>query len=79
MQYPNRRALLRQGIYLPVLSLVTEKSVDRKIMVAWIALENKKEEDSTRKSFLDYFWSCGHVVLPPTESGCAGFPLPVKM
>ena len=66
------------------LSLITDKFVERKIMVAWTALENfawnrggmKKEDD--RKSFidkLDYLFniaSCGHNILPCSEAGCEG-------
>jgi hypothetical protein len=66
------------------LSLITDKSVEKKILVTLTALENfawnrggmKKEED--RKSFLDRLdhlfniASCGHNILPCTEAGCEG-------
>ena len=61
-----------------------DKSIDRKIQVAWTALENfawnrggmKREED--RNNFLENLdslfniTSCSHEILPCSESGCEG-------
>ena len=64
--------------------IITNKSIERKIQVAWTALENfawkrggmKKEEDRvTFKEKLDMLFniaSCSHTIVPCAEAGCEG-------
>ena len=64
--------------------IITSKSIERKIQVAWAALENfawkrggmKKEEDRNKfqekMDFLFNIASCSHSIVPCGEAGCEG-------